>query len=384
MVMSGAPPSKTDVVIVGGGPAGLAAAIAARLRGFDVVVADRAEPPIEKACGEGLMPDGIAALRRLGVPLASEYGAPFRGIRFVDHDVEAEASFSAPDKYGFGIRRPLLHQILSERAQELGVVMWWHSPVEAFDTCGITIGRRKIACRWIIGADGLHSRVREWGGLAPTRIGSRRMGLRQHFHIKPWSDFVEVYWHNRCQAYVTPIGNDQICIALVGGAKALRFSELPALFPKLGERLERAQPVGPPRGALSMSVKLAAVTQGRIALVGDASGSVDAVTGEGLALAFRQAEFLASSLAAGNLAAYEAFHRRVTRLPRLLARALLLMDGHDGLRRSAMHILAAYPGVFNRLLAVHVGAHQWPAMSSGLLDSATRFVGATMALRRRV
>ena len=382
--MSGAPPSKTNVVIVGGGPAGLAAAIAARLRGFDVVIADRAEPPIDKACGEGLMPEGIAALHRLGVALGPEHGAPFRGIRFVDQDVEAEASFSAPDKYGFGIRRPLLHKILIERAQKLGVVMWWHSHVEAFDTYGITIGGHKLACRWIIGADGLHSRLREWSGLAPARIGSRRTGLRQHFQIKPWSDFVEVYWHNHCQAYVTPIGNDQICIALVGGAKAFRFSELPALFPKLGERLERAQPVGPPRGALSMSVKLAAVTRGRIALVGDASGSVDAVTGEGLALAFRQAEFLASSLAAGNPAAYEAFHRRLARMPRLMARALLLMDGHDGLRRCAMRILTAYPSIFSGLLAVHVGAHPWPAMSSGLLDSATRFVGATMALRRRV
>ena len=133
-----------------------------------------------------------------------------------------------------------------------------------------------------------------------------------------------------------------------------------------------------------MSVKLAAVTRGRIALVGDASGSVDAVTGEGLALAFRQAEFLASALAAGDLNSYDVFHRRIMRLPRMMARALLLMDGHDGLRASAMRVLAAYPSIFSRLLAVHVGARRPAEISSGGGDFAARSIGAAMPLRRRV
>ena len=64
-------PSETDVFVVGGGPAGLASAIAARRNGFDVVIADSARPPIDKACGEGLMPDGVAALRRIGVELGA-------------------------------------------------------------------------------------------------------------------------------------------------------------------------------------------------------------------------------------------------------------------------------------------------------------------------
>ena len=70
-------PSETDVFVVGGGPAGLAAAIAARQRGFEVVVADSAQPPIDKACGEGLMPDGVAALARLGVAATSATASPF-------------------------------------------------------------------------------------------------------------------------------------------------------------------------------------------------------------------------------------------------------------------------------------------------------------------
>jgi 2-polyprenyl-6-methoxyphenol hydroxylase-like FAD-dependent oxidoreductase len=76
-----------------------------------------------------------------------------------------------------------------------------------------------VRCRWIIGADGFHSRVRQWAGLGPVWKGARRIGLRQHFRIRPWTDFVEVYWHNHCQAYVTPIGTEEVCIAMLGSAQ---------------------------------------------------------------------------------------------------------------------------------------------------------------------
>ncbi len=70
---------RTDIFVVGGGPAGLAAAIAARLKGFDVVVADAAQPPIDKACGEGLMPDSLDTLRTLGIAFDPEQSFVFRG-----------------------------------------------------------------------------------------------------------------------------------------------------------------------------------------------------------------------------------------------------------------------------------------------------------------
>ena len=71
--------NSTDVFVIGGGPAGLAAAIAARQKGLRVIVADGAEPPIDKACGEGLMPDGLAALGHLGIQLPFEEAHPFAG-----------------------------------------------------------------------------------------------------------------------------------------------------------------------------------------------------------------------------------------------------------------------------------------------------------------
>jgi menaquinone-9 beta-reductase len=367
-------PPETDVFVIGGGPAGLAAALVARQNGFEVLVADRAKPPIEKACGEGLMPDGVAALRRLGVEPGVVHGAPLRGIRFLDDELEAEAAFPHGDGPGLGIRRTLLHQILVERAQEAGVTTCWQSQVDGLDPSGVRIAGRTVRCRWIIGADGFNSRVRQWVGLLPVWSGARRIGLRQHFRVRPWTDFVEVYWHNRCQVYVTPVGTDEVCIAMIGGEREARLSNLTALFPVLANRLGRAEPIGSPRGAISMSVKLPAVTRGRVALVGDASGSVDAVTGEGLALAIRQARVLGTALAAGDISTYDAVHRRIGRKPRFMARVLLLMDGNDGLRQRALRTLAARPRIFSRLLAFHVSALRPSELSLAVLDLASRLL----------
>src|ERR1022692_3090216 len=97
----------TDLFVIGGGPAGLAAAIAARLKGLTVTLADGARPPIDKACGEGLMPDGLAALRSLGVTLDAADAQPFRGIRFIDHDASIESPFpesAFSGGYALGVR----------------------------------------------------------------------------------------------------------------------------------------------------------------------------------------------------------------------------------------------------------------------------------------
>ncbi len=363
-------PSETDVVVIGGGPAGLAAALAARQNGLEVCILDRAEPPIDKACGEGLMPDGVAALRGLGVVFDVGQGRPFRGIQFIDEHQLAQASF--PAGAGIGIRRTALHQILVDHAQATGVVTGWRATVTGLDPEGVKLGDRSVRCRWIIGADGALSQVRQWAGLAPLDNGRRRVGLRQHFRVKPWSDFVEVHWAKGCQAYVTPVGPDEICIALLDTAQKLGFADLAARFPKLSRHLEGAESIGVVRGGLSASRRLRQVTRGRIALVGDASSSIDAITGDGLTLAFRQATALGAALAKGDLASYDAAHRRICRMPFLMARLLLLMDGREGLREVALQALAARPDSFSRLLATHVGARHPSAAALDVLALALR------------
>ena len=273
-----------------------------------------------------------------------------------------KASFS-DHNFGLGVRRTELHRVLVERARDVGVVALWGRKIEGLDLAGVIVDGRTIRCRWIVGADGFHSSVRRWAGLAPDWNGTRRIGLRQHFRVRPWTDFVEVYWRKDCQAYVTPVGVDEVCVAMIGKGD-IRGSDLAEMFPMLASHLSGAGLVGSVRGAISMSTRLRSVVAGRIALVGDASGSVDAVTGEGLALAFRQANSLATALAVGDLKSYDASHRRMGRMPRLMARTLLLLDGNDRLRRMAFRKLAAHPRIFSHLLAVHVGSLRRSALTT--------------------
>jgi menaquinone-9 beta-reductase len=107
-----------SVLVIGGGPAGLATAIASRLKGFDVTAVDSATSPIEKVCGEGLMPGTVAALRELGVKIGHEDAHVLRGFRFVDAATSVEACFTGCS--GFGVRRTTLHQKLVARGRVRG------------------------------------------------------------------------------------------------------------------------------------------------------------------------------------------------------------------------------------------------------------------------
>ena len=127
------------------------------------------------------------------------------------------------------------------------------------------------------------------------------------------------------------------------------------LFPQLAERLRGAAPSTPVRGALTGTYRLRRVYRANIALVGDASGSVDAITGEGLCLAFQQAEHLADALAAGDLSRYATAHCRLLRRPHLMASLMLLLDGHSWIRRRAIQAFAMVPEAFASLLALHIG-----------------------------
>jgi flavin-dependent dehydrogenase len=361
-----ATPLETDVFIVGGGPAGLAAAIAARQKGFRVGIADSATPPVDKACGEGLMPDGIAALRELGVTIPAAQRFPFRGIRFVDGNLTAQSDFS--NERGWGIRRTTLHAALAERAAALGVEMHWGKRVaglngnnseNAAQHVEISLEGRAIRARWIIGADGQNSRVRQWAQFTPAGKKGLRCGFRSHFQTTPWSDYVEVHWGPDCQIYVTPIGRQEICVAVLTANPKSRLADMLKFFPSVARRLEHAVALTPEMGGVSSSLTMAEVTRNLaipVALIGDASGSVDAIAGEGLTLAFRQALALANALERNNLAAYEVEHRRGRKRPVMMSRLLVALSEHRSLRRRVLSAFASEPSLFSKLLAAHTGA----------------------------
>ena len=344
---------RTEVLVAGGGPAGLAAAIAARQAGFEVAVVDCAQPPIDKACGEGIMPDGLAALSALGIDVDERHAAPFRGIRFINGPREVEASF--PCGVGYGIRRTLLHRWLVDRAAECGVSLHWGRRITGLSPEGLLVERDVVSSRWLICADGQNSKLRKLSGLDPARSPHCRFGFRRHYRVAPWSEFVEVCWSDLGQMYVTPVAEDQVCIALITSRNGLRFDAALLSFPQLASRLKQATILGTTLGATTASRRLRNVQTGSIALIGEAAGSVDAITGEGLSIAFQQAIALADAMRAGDLSAYDAAHARVTRMPRRMAVLMLLMDNRRWLRDRAFRALTVDPGFFERMLAMHTG-----------------------------
>jgi menaquinone-9 beta-reductase len=336
--------SGPDVFIIGGGPAGLAAAIAARQKGWSVVVTDGNRPPIDKACGEGLMPDSLRAAARLGIDIPDSIGFGFRGIRFHGAGRSVEAEF--PRGRGIGVRRERLHEMLVERAVQAGVELRWGAAATGIDNLG---------ARWIIGADGSGSRVRHWAGLDTYIRNSRRFACRRHYALAPWTDCVEVYWGEGCQVYVTPVGPCEVCVALISGAPQLRLPDaLRNFFPELDERLASAPASSRDRGAITANMRLERVARGNVALAGDASGSVDAVSGDGLCLSFKQAAALTEAIGRGDLASYNRAHPQLAMRPNLMTKTMLLMDRGPAIRRWAFGAMSAQPWIFEKLLAVHV------------------------------
>ena len=346
--------NSTDVFVIGGGPAGLAAAIAARQQGFRVAVADSAQMPIDKPCGEGLMPDGLTALERLGVLVDDEASYAFRGIRFLSGGLSATASF--PDgATGRGVRRTVLHELITRRAASLGIDFLWQTPVTGLSADAVHLGKRSVTARWIIGADGGSSRVRRWAGLDRFHRRDRRYAFRRHYRIAPWTNQMELHWGRCGEIYVTPVAKEQVCVTLISRDPKLRLDQALQRFPELQARLAGAELGSSEKGALSAACRLKRVSRGNVALIGDASGTVDAITGEGLCLAFSQAMVLAECLKSGDLRRYEREHRRLALRPLLMARLMLLLDRRPRLQRRTLEVFGKRPHIFQRLLKLHVG-----------------------------
>ena len=339
--------------VIGGGPAGLAAALAARRKGFDVTLSDSATPPVDKACGEGILPDGLAAARVLGLDLGAAPGHAFRGIRFLDRDASVQAAL--PNGDGRGVRRIELHRLMTEAAGEAGVRLAWGTRVSGISPEGVQMDGRLIRARWIVGADGSHSAVREWAGLSAADHESRRYGFRRHYRVDDPGDFMEVHWGDHCQLYITPVAAHEICVVLISRDQKLRLAHVLSGFPAVAARLASGDPLNRERGGVTVSRRLRAVTRGNVALVGDASGSVDAITGDGLCLLFQHALAVADCFADGDLSRYQAEHRRIGRRPEFMSQLMLLLDGRRRLRSTAIRLFQLEPRLFARLLAFHVG-----------------------------
>lgn len=305
-----------DLFVVGGGPAGLATAIHAARAGMDVTVAEPRATPVDKACGEGLMPSAVRRVRALGVPPP---GHPFRGIRYVAGHRRVDAAFRTGQ--GLGVRRTELHAALASRVAELGVPVR-DTRVSDLRQYADRVSVDGVDARYVVAADGLHSTVRRLLGLDPPPAHPARYGLRRHFRVAPWSDHVEVHWSPRAEAYITPLADTLVGVALLTGERG-PFAQQLQRFPALAERLPDADGDGGVRGAGPLRQDVRTRVAGRVLLVGDAAGYVDALTGEGIAVALACAEAAVRCIRHGRVRDYERAWRRASRDYRTLTRTLL-------------------------------------------------------------
>jgi flavin-dependent dehydrogenase len=333
--------SDVDVLVVGGGPVGLASAIEARLAGLSVVLIEPRDGHIDKACGEGLMPGALPLLARLGI---DPEGMPLRGVSYRNGSRVVDHRFESGE--GRGVRRTVLHDALAARASSLGVERMV-ARVESIDQDATGVTAAGVRAEWLLGCDGLHSHVRRLAGLERTvpRRG-RRFGLRQHFEIAPWNDLIEVHWTPRAEIYVTPVAPDTVGVAVLGPSHT-DFDATIASVPYLAEHLAGARPVSTVRGAGPFHQRATARSSGRVLLVGDASGYVDAITGEGLRLGFEQARVAVASVLDGS--SYDAAWREVTRDFRVLTSGLVRAAGSP-FRSRIVPLAAGLPGVYGAIV----------------------------------
>jgi flavin-dependent dehydrogenase len=331
-----------DLLVAGGGPAGLATAARAARAGLEVVVIEHRRGPIDKACGEGLMPHSLAHLDRIGV---RPEGQSFYGIRYLDGRRTAEARFA--NGPGMGVRRTVLHTALTDAVTAAGVRIV-HGEVGEVTQDAISVSAAGFRARYLAAADGLHSPIRRSLGLSAPEPKRRRWGIRRHVQIAPWSDCVEVHWGRDTEAYVTPVSEHCVGVAILKSTKG-GFEEHLRQFPALEERLH-GMPHGQDRAAGPLRQKVRHRTAGRVLLVGDAAGYVDALTGEGMGLAFGAAELLVNCVQTGRPQDYDRRWRSMTRRYRFLTAALLQATGIRPIRACITPVSAALPAVFSTVV----------------------------------
>ncbi|WP_112236519.1 NAD(P)/FAD-dependent oxidoreductase [Kribbella monticola] len=332
-----------DLLVAGAGPAGAATAIRAALAGLSVVVVEPRKGPIDKACGEGIAHSAVEYLQRLGVRLE---GRPFAGIRYLDSSHCVDARFRAGP--GLGVRRTVLQAALLDRlaALEVPVIA---SRVDAISQNASSVTAAGLTARYLAAADGLHSPTRRQLGLGMERSGEVRRGLRRHFSTAPWTELVEVYWSPLGEAYVTPVADDLVGVAVLTSARGSFDSHLEA-FPALKRRLEGALPASEVMGAGPLRQRVRSRVAGRVMLVGDAAGYVDALTGEGIAVALRTSAELVRCVVEDRPAAYDAAWRRVSREARFLTASLLWARNRSLLTPRIVPAAAVLPGLYGAIV----------------------------------
>ncbi len=345
---------QVDVIVAGGGPSGLAAALNAAQKGLSVVVVEPKPGVIDKACGEGLMPAAVRALSALDVHPETSF--PFAGICYRNNGQCADGAFAGEP--GLGVRRTVLHTALREAAERAGVQRV-EGKVKDIAQTDSSVTAAGHTGRYLIAADGLSSGIRAGLDLNLPSKRANRLGLRRHYTMAPWSDRVEVFWSDRAEAYVTPVADDLIGVAVLfdgdpippGKGAEAKYNTLLSEFPELMERLtgEASTVV---RGAGPFERRVRTRQAGRVLLVGDAAGYLDPITGEGIRMGLATAELAIEHIVRGDIHNYDRAWRRETRAYWWMTGGLLWARDRPVLRRQMVPLLRRMPWLFTRIVGV--------------------------------
>ena len=343
-----------DAVVVGGGIAGSVTARQLGLKGMRVALLERGRHPRPKACGEGLLPHGVAALKAMGVRCP---GVPVRGLRYISPGGHtAEADF--PSGHGLVIRRTSLDARLFEAA----------AGTPGVEACCMTVYDPALwKARWVIGADGLHSQFHNRPEFDARRPAAVRVGLSTHMTgLAVDRERVEVILHEGGEVYLGPSDDGEALVACLYRREALpkgRSNEervlgtLGALKPLRG-RLDKPAFTTRVLGAGPLGLFVCRPVAGHTVLVGDAAGAPDPVTGEGMALAMLSAGALASALADGNIDDYARERARIAEGATWLSGWLVRSSRHPATADRVVGALRRHPELFTKLLEIATGARR--------------------------
>jgi len=339
-----------DLIVVGGGPSGLSAAIMAAQKGLSTLVIEQKQGTIDKACGEGLMPAAIDTLNDMGVELAQSH--EFLGIRYIQDRNMAEGKFRRGK--GLGVRRLVLHQALHNRAKELGVE-FQHQRAQNISQTADHVRVDDHHAKYLFAADGLYSPIRKKLGLEAPAKRRPRLGIRRHYPIKPWSSFVEVYWSEHAEAYVTPVSDSLIGVAILYYKEHApphqdKYQTLLSLFPTLKERLN-CDPCTTLRGSGPFERRTTTPVQNRILLVGDSAGYLDPLTGEGIRMGLDSAHAAVQCIRHDQPQRYHREWKSVTRRYWWMTGGLLQLREIPMLRKIMIPTLKRSPWLFGCIIS---------------------------------
>lgn len=340
-----------DAVVVGGSVAGSTAARELARRGLSVALLDKVRFPRAKACGEGLLPHGVAALRESGIEVD---GCRVRGLRFVSPSgATAEADF--PGGPGYVVRRERFDERLFRAAAATPGVTAFEETV--YDP-------ERFPSRWVIGADGLRSQFHRRPEFPAAPPGERRVGLSTHVRgLEIDRDRVEILLHDAGEVYLAPSDGDEALVACLYRQEALPTgpeNEDRVLDTLLSLQVLKGRTRGiafttPVLAAAPLGLRVGAVASGNTLLVGDAAGAPDPVTGEGMSLAILSARAAAEAVASGRPQDYERERRRLAAGSDWLGRWLLRATRYPRIADRVVASLVEHPGLFTKLLEISGG-----------------------------